>query len=288
MAKYGIPYKGSKSKIADEILSVLPSGKRFVDLFGGGFAMSHAALVSGKYETVLYNDLDPLLVPLIRDAIQGKYNPECFTPEWISRDEFHERKLTDGYVKFVWSFGNNGRSYLFGKDKEEIKRKGHEYAVFGKPFDGIPVVGDTITERRLFLKKLARESGKRFDLRRLQQLQQLERLQQLEQLEQLEPRIELCNMDYREYEYIEGDIVYLDPPYKATNPYSQYSKGEYGKDFDTAAFLDWAATRDFPVFVSEYEIPDARFKLVWEKQVRSTMGAANNNCAKVERLYRTK
>ena len=52
MAKYGIPYMGSKDKIADDILSVLPGGKRFVDLFGGGFAMSHAALLSGKYEQV--------------------------------------------------------------------------------------------------------------------------------------------------------------------------------------------------------------------------------------------
>lgn len=33
---YGIPYKGSKSKIAKEILRELPSGKRLVDLFGGG------------------------------------------------------------------------------------------------------------------------------------------------------------------------------------------------------------------------------------------------------------
>lgn len=32
---YGIPYTGSKSGIAEEILNVLPNGKRFVDLFGG-------------------------------------------------------------------------------------------------------------------------------------------------------------------------------------------------------------------------------------------------------------
>ena len=87
-------------------------------------------------------------------------------------------------------------------------------------------------------------------------------------------------MDYRECEYKDGDVVYCDIPYCGTE--------KYDADFDTAAFLDWAATRDFPVFVSEYEIPDARFKLVWEKQVRSTMSAANNSCTKVERLYRTK
>jgi hypothetical protein len=35
MSKYGIPYKGSKSKIAENILAKLPSGHRLVDLFGG-------------------------------------------------------------------------------------------------------------------------------------------------------------------------------------------------------------------------------------------------------------
>lgn len=33
---YGVPYQGNKSRIADRIISVLPTGKRLVDLFGGG------------------------------------------------------------------------------------------------------------------------------------------------------------------------------------------------------------------------------------------------------------
>ena len=32
---YGVPYQGNKSRIADIIISILPGGKRFVDLFGG-------------------------------------------------------------------------------------------------------------------------------------------------------------------------------------------------------------------------------------------------------------
>ena len=41
--RYGIGYKGSKSRIAKEIIEILPSGDRFIDLFGGGGAMSHCA-----------------------------------------------------------------------------------------------------------------------------------------------------------------------------------------------------------------------------------------------------
>jgi len=36
---YGIGYRGSKNKIAEEILEQLPSGNRLVDLFGGGGAL---------------------------------------------------------------------------------------------------------------------------------------------------------------------------------------------------------------------------------------------------------
>jgi site-specific DNA-adenine methylase len=33
---YGMPYMGSKSKIAKDIIRLLPSAEYFVDLFGGG------------------------------------------------------------------------------------------------------------------------------------------------------------------------------------------------------------------------------------------------------------
>lgn len=32
---YGVPYQGNKTRIADIIISILPTGKRLVDLFGG-------------------------------------------------------------------------------------------------------------------------------------------------------------------------------------------------------------------------------------------------------------
>lgn len=93
MAKcYGIPYLGSKDKIADSLLAAMPDGERFVDLFGGGFAMSECALRSGRYNKVLYNDYNPLVVNLVMDAIKGKYNFKCFKPKWISREDFERER----------------------------------------------------------------------------------------------------------------------------------------------------------------------------------------------------
>lgn len=57
---YGVPYRGSKNKLAEDIIALLPKGKRFDDLFAGGCAMTHCALLSGKWEKILNNDLYPL------------------------------------------------------------------------------------------------------------------------------------------------------------------------------------------------------------------------------------
>lgn len=156
MVKYGIPYMGSKDKIADDILSVLPRGKRFVDLFGGGFAMSHAALLSGKYERVFYNEINPLLPKLIKDTLAGKYANER---RWISREDFSRLKYVDGYVRYIWSFGNNGDAYLFGKEKEHIKKLGHDFVCFGKDIPGVPNIAETdMRVRRLYLRKYIKKN----------------------------------------------------------------------------------------------------------------------------------
>ena len=40
---YGLPYKGSKNRIAKKILDVLPAAPVLYDVFAGGCAITHAA-----------------------------------------------------------------------------------------------------------------------------------------------------------------------------------------------------------------------------------------------------
>lgn len=47
---YGLPYKGSKSKIAEWVVAHIPKAPVLVDIFAGGCAVTHAALLSGKAE----------------------------------------------------------------------------------------------------------------------------------------------------------------------------------------------------------------------------------------------
>lgn len=124
--KYGLPYKGSKNKLAERIVRLLPKRTHLVDLFCGGCAVSHAALLMGKYEHIHINDINWMCPTLFIDALNGKYNNEN---RWISREDFFRLKDTDPYVAVVWSFGNNLRDYLYSKEIEPLKKAIH-YAMF--------------------------------------------------------------------------------------------------------------------------------------------------------------
>lgn len=119
--KYGVPYQGSKNKIAQWIISNLPSGDTLIDLFAGGCAVTHAAILSGKWNRIVANDIGDA-PQLFMDAIHGKYANE---KRWISREEFHRIKDSDTYVSLCWSFGNNRSDYLYAREIEPWKKALH-------------------------------------------------------------------------------------------------------------------------------------------------------------------
>ena len=120
---YGVPYQGSKSRIAKSIVDILPEGKRFVDLFSGGGAVTHAAMESGKYGNFRMNDLDGRGQRLFLEGAQGKwddYSRDTMTPE-----EFSKIKGTP--ESLPWSFNGLGRNLarpVNGRDyaSEQISR----------------------------------------------------------------------------------------------------------------------------------------------------------------------
>ena len=87
-------------------------------------------------------------------------------------------------------------------------------------------------------------------LESLQSLQRLERLQSLERLESLQSleRLKLSRKDYSDVAIPPGATVYCDPPYANTSGYID--------DFDHERFYRWLRSMEFPVFVSEYSMPD--------------------------------
>lgn len=123
----GVPYKGSKNSIAKWVIAQLPRAEVFVDLFFGGGAVTHAGLISGKYKQFVANDIDGRLPQFFLDCCYGKYTTESHK-EWVSREDFFA-KIDDIYYALIWSFGNNGKDYLYSKEREPYKKAMH-YACF--------------------------------------------------------------------------------------------------------------------------------------------------------------
>ena len=125
---FGLPYKGSKNLLAQRILDCIPSASVFVDLFCGGCAVSHAALLSGRFARVVVNDIEGDVSRLFVAAVNGQYKGES---RWISREDFFRLKESDPYVRYCWSFGNNGMNYIYSEAVEPYKRALHYAVVFG-------------------------------------------------------------------------------------------------------------------------------------------------------------
>ena len=124
--RYGVPYQGSKNGIAKWVVDNLPQAENLYDVFGGGGAISHRASETHKFKNIYYNDKADIAL-LFERAIQGYYRDE---KRWISREDFFALKEEDPYVKYCWSFGYKGTTYLYGKHLEEWKRALHYARVF--------------------------------------------------------------------------------------------------------------------------------------------------------------
>lgn len=113
---FGLPYMGSKNETAENIVSMFPRSRRLLDLFGGGASVTHAALASGRFEHVVYNDLDPLMVEML-----NRLKDEPLAPlRFVDRVEFKERYKVDPMVFFCWKFPGARPEYIYGPGTEKL------------------------------------------------------------------------------------------------------------------------------------------------------------------------
>lgn len=305
MKNYGFPYKGSKNRLAEKIVKLFPDAENFYDLFCGGCAITHRALIENRWKNYFINDIDSRCPKLFLDAINGKFKNET---RWISREDFYNLKDDDGYVAFCWSFGNNGNGYLYSKEIEPWKKACHYAIVFDdfsllkelcpevydvtkKALDGIknikkrrlafgPAVikelkrlGDwSVVENNPLYKSAHWRGGKistepmSVDLQSLESLQSLERLQSLESLQ----RPEQFSTDYQNIEIKKDSVIYCDIPYEGKDRYN-------GIDFDFERFYSWCEKQTEPLFISSYKMPEDRFVCIATFEHRSILSATANN-----------
>lgn len=266
---YGLPYQGSKSRIADWVVGNLPSAPVLVDIMCGGGAVSHAALLSGKYGRVVLNDVNGMADVFVR-AVRGEYADYSFVPD---REQFNAMKGSDPLVSLLYSFGNDRNTYLWSRELEPVKVAASRM-----------LYAPSLSERRrywLVFCRALREYVEGHDgmpdrLERLQGLEGLERLQGLQGPQGLE-RLQGSCADYRDVEIPSDAIVYVDPPYANTN-----CRAYDGFDFD--AFHAWLDSVPNLTVVSEYTCPPHCVQVA-EREHHTGFSASSNTLPRVERLF---
>lgn len=268
---YGIPYMGSKNRIAEWIIDNLPPAQHFYDLFGGGGAITHCALLSGKYKQVHYNELNPLNVKAFTMAVDGEFKNEN---RWISREDFNRLKDVDPYVALCFSFGNNNnKGYCYSREIEPLKKATH-YAICFNDFSLLKKLDVNIDENLKGRLEICKAIKEFLNLDRMisQNLVTLNRLQSLETLKD----IQITNLDYREVEIEKDSVIYCDIPYKNT---TKYSIG----DFNHNEFYEWARKQN-NIYISEYNMPED-FKIVSERNIKSLLSTTSNDKTVTEKLF---
>lgn len=192
-----VPYKGNKFQILENIYSTLrslnmPEIKGFVDAFTGGG--SFAYFMAEKGYPVIANDLDEAIIELhklckdpvrkntIYDWYRFPYTKQGF------KDILHEETAKGAFVRSLWSFSNDGKTYLTSTENEQNKI---EQFIMGtaEPNSRFKHIEDIIL---LWTRK--------------------------------ELQLDFLCGSYEDLEIPDGYVVYADPPYAGT---SKYRAGDF-------------------------------------------------------------
>lgn len=266
MKYFGMPYKGSKSQIAHFIIDSLPPATHFYDLFGGGGAISHLAMLSGKWKYIHYNELNTLVADGFKMFINGEFKN---IKHWVSRDEFHQTKKTDPYSSLVFSFGNSQRCYLYCREIEPWKKALH-YVLFFNDYRLFDDMGFRFTKiewsdikanlnhykdiYKEYLTSVTPPNDYEWNIERLMSLKTFDCLETKRRWNRLNSCEEVCkdiivtSLDYKDVAIENDSVIYCDPPYLSCEDYVQ-TKGS----LDRAEYYDYC--RNNNCYCSEQVMP---------------------------------
>jgi len=314
MKAYGFPYKGSKNRVAKKIIQALPASPVLHDLFCGGLAISHCALLSGKFNEVRASDADPSIKQMYERLMLMK--AECtlgqFGRRFVTREEFNTHKHTDPLISLLWSFGNGRRHYIYGRTIEPWKKAVHNARVLGDRslLQAMGIASDgSRNDIRANNERYARMYADWYnanygcDISHAQHKSNLSQIQRHQNFQRcvttmisIEHHVRIMRTKHVIEDFGTDDfslmtmpyldaqvptdkrdgIVYCDIPYKGTR-IEQYKAG-----IDHEQFYEWAQGRS-NVYISEYEMPEDRFECVAEFDTRTLAGTVQHKVK--ERLF---
>lgn len=275
MTTYGLPYQGSKNSIAEWVIDHLPPADTLVDLMAGGCAISHAALMSGKYKHVIANDITDTAF-IFDAAMRGEMDGYATV---LTRDEFNQVKNTDTLAAMIYSFGNGRTGYLYGSDIEPLKTAASRMILAPSVYERRIAYRTFISELEQYMSSHGTQLDRISERQVLERLHAIERVQRIQHLSDIRIHVSATftplQGDYRNVDIPADAIVYVDPPYRGTNC------GAYnGFDFD--AFYAWLRTVPNLTIISEYTAPPECVEIT-HTQKRVTV-AANNKTEKATEM----
>lgn len=228
--------------------------------------MTHCALLSGKWDNIIANDVTDS-VKVFFAAINGEFDGYALCP---SREEWFRYKDSDTAMALMMSFGNDRTTYAWSPEVEAVKVPATKMLTS-------PSLWERYQWFHRFCDALASFLEEGGDVqRRLQGIEGTERLVQLERARRLQG-LQGLQCDYRLVDIPEGAVVYCDPPYRSTANSSRYGA------FDFDAFDMWLGGVDFPVFVSEFDAPAGCVEVASTERVTSM--SATSTDTRVERMF---
>ena len=299
-----IPYMGCKEFIAKTILDKIPPAENFYDLFGGGGSISETAINTpdisqdvfgreNKWQNIYYNEINTGVCLLNKAIWEETFDYEKAYSTWISREDYVKAKeeshtAWDTFVRLCWSYGDKGNTYIYGEKIEIAKMLLHIIHTTDLFFDkrvsykdrqailvknlSHHIINQAKVEKQATLKRNTRPDEFRipeYDITisgivKNRQIQKVARIQNSQKVDM--NRLFMSNLDYREVEIKPNSVVYCDIPYN-----TEHNDNYYKSNFDWLAFFDWAISREFPVYFSEYTCSDNRFKCVLEVDKRNSL-----------------
>ena len=268
----GLPYKGSKNTIANQIVAQFPKAHSFLDACCGGGAVLEAAYLSGKFDRVDGIDIDDGIITLLNAVFRdfGKIDYEhkqLVTAERYKEAVRSRATLEDAVDRFIASFGFNGYDYQWGEKRRHLKYLVHQSMT-------LPTLDGRRTAFHSFIRDLIKSGtveGDRWsielseikNLGHTEQATNLCRLQKVEQVmsvasQSQHTELNILKKSMFDIDYELYDVIYFDPPYADTKG---YDKAKF--DFDRFhKLIDGLVDSGKAVFVSEYKAPTSKFKEV--------------------------
>lgn len=247
---FGLPYQGSKRRIAEAIINNLPSNHCFVDLFAGGCSVAHVAALSGKYEKLIINDFSPSAqdwLNIMRSVLDG--DPFRYV-YYIAKDRLKNDHGINTLMKvaFSYSYISTGAPYYVQENYEKV---GKDF--FDDVFSWEVLKNGDLTQAYSRFRSLSpcyRRARNGYDLI----IKPVQAILSCLMTMYVHPvhcdSIQCFTKSYSHVQIPDGACVYCDIPY--------YGTAGYGSAFCHRDFYFWAssvARTGAAIFVSEYRMP---------------------------------